>query len=197
MHIPDYVTEAVERRFDGRFRLRWSDVDHMYLFEQKVRRGIAEGFAPTGYKNGQERKRRYEDDIRARDGYILTMQISPGTHMHCKVCHTELKVPAFKSAVVSCPFCAMKGRRVTYTVGYFPISDSLLDEFDKMDINRGGHERMQANQAKRERMREMERESKLWGTAEAAFRDDFRALVGIPQRGMHGKVLTGTEFANF
>lgn len=197
MLVPEYITEQIDRRFNGRFRLRWSDVDKMFLFEQKVKRGIAEGFAPIGYKNGQERKVRYEDQIRARDGYILSMQISPGTTMNCKVCNTEIKVPAFKTAQVSCPFCEHKGRRVLYTVGYFPLSDSLLDELDRTDIDRGGDVRVTKEREKRERMREAELNSKLWTKAEAAFRQDFNLIVGIPQKGMHGKVLAGTEFANF
>ena len=123
MQVPEHITEQIERRFNGKFRLRWSDVEKMFLFEQKVKRGIAEGFAPLDFKNGQERKNRYENVIRARDGYILTMQISPGTSMRCKVCNSEIKVPAFKTAQVACPFCEHKGRRVMYTVGYFPLSD--------------------------------------------------------------------------
>jgi hypothetical protein len=197
MGIPDYMHEQIERRFNGRFRLRWSEVEQMYLFEQKVRRGLAEGMAPLSFKNGQERKLRLEDVIRARDGYILTMQISPGTSTRCRICNTTLAVPAFKTAQIACPYCAVKGRTVTQTVGYFPISDSLLDELEWMDNEKGGDKRRAIKAEQIEARREAEALYKVTAPAEAAFRQDFNKLVGIPQKGMNGKVYRGTNFANF
>jgi hypothetical protein len=38
MNIPEWFSEALERRFGGRFRVRWSAVEGVFLLEQKVRR---------------------------------------------------------------------------------------------------------------------------------------------------------------
>jgi hypothetical protein len=193
MTIPDYIEEQIERRFHGRFRLRWSDADQMFHYEQKVRRGIAEGFVPIATKSERHFKSRYDDQIRGRDGYVLVMKIAPGTQTRCTVCHGDISIPAFKSAQVNCGFCASKGRRSSFVAGYFPLSDSLLDELERIDPDRGGNERVFDAQRKAELFREREQEWNLTAPAEAAFRERFNRLVGIPQVGLSGKTSAWTD----
>lgn len=193
MSIPDYIHEQIERRFQGRFRLRWSDAENIFLYEQKVRRAVAEGFAPISVKSERHYQSRYEDQIRARDGYVLVMKVAPGTQTRCTVCHGTVSIPAFKSAQVHCGFCASKGRRSDFVAGYFPLSDSLLDELERIDPDRGGNERVFEAQRKAELFREKELEWNLTAPAEAAFRERFNRLVGIPQVSLSGKTAAWTD----
>lgn len=184
MTIPDYITEQIERRMGGRFRLRWSDVEQAYLYEQKVRRGLAEGFAPLTFKSARHHKQAYEDQVRARDGYVLVMKIFPGTRTSCPSCHGELEVPAFRMAHIRCPRCAKKNLTSVVMGGFFPLSDSLLEELERGDPDRGGTERVLAAAAKRQQQAEKEQEYAITAPAEAAFRERFRRLAGIPEVGV-------------
>ena len=157
MRVPEYMTEQIARRFSGRFRLRWSEVEQMYLYEQQVRRGIAEGFAPIRIKNETHRRQTYEDQVRVRDGYLLTMKIAPGTQTRCAGCNGTVQIPAYKLALISCGYCATKGRNVSFKGGFFPISDTLLEEMEKIDPDTGGMDRVMAAAMKAEVAREKEK----------------------------------------
>lgn len=196
MSIPEYFTDALETRFGGRFRLRWSDVEHVYLLEQKVRRALAEGFAPIVIKSERHRKLMYENQIRARDGYVLSMKITPGTHTYCTRCDTRMDVPAHTMAQVACPICAQQGHRSTFAGGHWPLNDALLHELDRTDPDRGGSERVFKSQQAAQQFKEKQQEWEITNPADAAFRERFNRLVGIPQTG-RTKVMAGTEFGNF
>ena len=193
MQIPDYVTEQIERRYDGRFRIRWSDVDHVFFIEQKVRRAIAEGFAPLKFKSERHRKLTFENQVRARDGYILSMKISPGTHTRCVACNSYIAVPAFKTAQVACPRCKENGTTTSFVGGYFPLGDALLDELDRTDPDRGGNERVQADGVRLNAEHEKDAMYALTEPTEAAFRERFNRLVGIPQTGYSGATKMWTD----
>lgn len=186
MGIPEYVTEQIQRRFGGRFRLRWSNVENLYLYEQKVRRALAEGFAPKDYKSARHRKQHFENHVRAAEGYILTMKIAPGTNVECPICGGDIKVPAFKSAQSHCGFCKTSGRQSVFNGGYWPIGDTLLDHLDKMDPDRGGLDRALAANIKADQLAEHEQMWQVTSTADAAYRENFNKLVGIPQAGLSG-----------
>lgn len=186
MYIPEHVEEAIASRFGGRFRLRWSDVNHVYFYEQKVRRGLAEGFAPLAIQNAKQRKLAYENLKRAADGYILTMQIAAGTSVECPHCGGKISVPAFKWAQSYCAFCKKSGRHSVFNGGYWPIGDTLLDELDRLDPDRGGMDRTMSDHKKAEDNREFQAEYNFVAPAEAAYREEYRKLVGIPQTGLSG-----------
>lgn len=186
MFIPEFVTEQIERRFGGRFRLRWSNVENVFLYEQKVRRALAEGFAPKEFKSERHRKQTYEAHVRRQDGYMLTMKIAAGTTVECPTCGGDIKVPAFRSAQTHCGFCKSKGRQSVFNGGYWPIGDTLLDHLDKMDPDRGGLDRALDANTKSDLWAEHEREWQVTSTADAAYRENFRRLVGIPQTGLSG-----------
>lgn len=195
MNIPEYFKEALETRFQGRFRIRWSDVEGVFLLEQKVRRAIAEGFAPIVIKSERHRKLTYENQVRARDGYVLSMKITPGTHTYCPRCNAKMNVPVYKTAQVACPICAQSGYRSVFAGGHWPLNDSLLHELDRTDPDRGGNERVfRAQQAAME-FKEKMQEYAITSNADAAFRERFNRLVGIPQTGYTGKVKDGSEGA--
>ena len=186
MYIPEHVEEAIASRFGGRFRLRWSDVNHVYFYEQRVRRGLAEGFAPIKVKDEKHRKLTWENQKRAADGYILTMQIAPGTTVFCNHCGGKISVPAFKWAQSYCAFCKMAGRHSVFNGGYWPIGDTLLDELDRLDPDRGGLDRTMYEHDASVKEQEFQAEYNFTAPADAAYREEFRKLVGIPQTGFSG-----------
>jgi hypothetical protein len=192
MSIPEYFAEALETRFGGRFRIRWSDVEHVFMLEQKVRRALAEGFAPIVIKSERHRKLTFENQVRARDGYVLSMKITPGTHTYCAKCDAKMDVPAFKSAQIPCPVCAQSGHRTVFAGGYWPLSDALLHELDRTDPDRGGSERVYKAQQAAQMFAEKQQEWEITNPAEAAFKERFNRLVGIPQTGYTGKVKAGS-----
>jgi ribosomal protein L37AE/L43A len=142
MHISEDFQERLQSRFDGRYRVRWSPSRHEFHLEQKVARGLAEGFVPIVSKSAEDRRLHEDERIRARDGFMLTMIITAGDRMPCEHCGSELQVPLFASGVVTCQFCAMRGKGVHYTVGYFPLNDVLLEHLEKIDVLKDGDSRV-------------------------------------------------------
>jgi hypothetical protein len=195
MSIPGWFEEQLTRRFDGRFRIRWSDVEGVFLLEQKVRRAIAEGFAPIVVKSERHRKLTYENQVRARDGYVLSQKITPGTHAFCNRCDYKMSVPVYKTAQVTCPICAKSGHREVFAGGHWPLNDALLQELDRTDPDRGGNERVFKAQQDAAMFKEKQQEWEITSHADAAFRERFNRLVGIPQTGYTGKVKAGSEGA--
>lgn len=193
MSIPEWFEEQLERRFQGRFRLRWSEIEHVFMLEQKVRRAVAEGFAPRAFKSERHRKLTMENYIRARDGYILSMKISPTTRAYCQRCDTRLDMPAMQTAQVTCPVCMSHGHRTVTMGGYWPLNDALLHELERTDPDRGGNERVFAAQQAAEQYRELSAELAITRPADAAFRERYRRLVGIPQVGLSGKTASWTD----
>jgi hypothetical protein len=190
VHISTEFQERLEGRFNGRLRARWSPSRNEVHIEQKVRRGLVEGSVNVRPKNAEDRRLNEDELIRARDGYKLTMIVTPGTTRRCKVCNTEAAVPAFKSALQKCSFCAMKGRAQMEAVGFFPLSDSLIDYLLKLDLDTMSDRSTDAVHAHNDRLLQ-QRENDLYRPVEAAFRERYNRLVGIQQTGYTGKVFQG------
>jgi hypothetical protein len=147
-------------------------------------------------KSERHRKLTYENQVRARDGYLLSMKIAPGTHTYCSRCDTKLDVPAYAQAQVTCPLCAKSGHRSVFVGGHWPLNDALLHELDRTDPDRGGVERVFKAQQDAMEFKEKAQQWEITHNADAAFRERFNRLVGIPQVG-RTKIMDGTSFGNF
>lgn len=187
MYIPEEFVERLEREFGQKYRIRWSDARNEYHIEQKVRRGLAEGFANVNPKNRRQWRARHDDLVRVRDGYVLTMAVKPGNFTHCSECNSKIPVPSYDTAVIQCEFCKMKGRARYEIAGYFPINDALLYHLKKIDAHSGGTERVREAVDRGNRMLEREQSGNLRRPIEAAVRERFNRLVGIPQFGYAGR----------
>lgn len=187
MQAPEEFVERLNQVFGGRYRIRWSDARNEWHIEQKVRRGIAEGFADVNPRHVKRAREKHDDLVRARDGYVLTMAVKAGTRDYCKTCNTQLSVPAFETQVITCPYCASRGRHSHQTAGYFPLSDSLIDHLRYIDAENDGIDRVTeaVNRSNELLLHEMNMRY-IRRPIEAATRERFNRLVGIPQFGYAG-----------
>jgi hypothetical protein len=184
---PEEFVERLEREFGQKYRIRWSPTKNEWHLEQKVRRGLAEGFMDVNsFKNEKNRRNGQDDLIRLRDGYVLTMAIKPGTFTHCGECNTKFDVPAFDTKAVSCPFCMARGRHRYQVAGYFPLSDSLIDHLRKIDADRGGVERTSREVTHQNELLELSNYMDLRRRTDAGTRERFNRIAGILQTGYTG-----------
>jgi hypothetical protein len=186
VHIPEEFAERLEQAFGGKYRIRWSDARHEYHIEQKVRRGIAAGFVDLNPRHRERFRQKWDDLIRARDGYVLTMAVTPGTKTFCPDCHSELQVPAFETKVIPCEFCRSRGRYRHKVAGFFPLGDSLIDHLKKIDWANDGNDRVAKAVDRHNELLLHNNRMQLRRTVDAAVRQDYNRLVGIPQFGYAG-----------
>jgi hypothetical protein len=185
MEAPREFLDRFEEEFGHNYRLRWSDARHEWHIEQKIGRGFRQDF-DISPKSEKDYRVAYDDRIRARDGYILTMAIAPGTQTRCHECDTWVKLPAFRFETISCPYCSMKGRKELLNVAYFPLGESLLEHLRYIDVFNGGNERVREAVARRNRFVEDEALADFRRETNAALKERFNRLVGIPQWGYSG-----------
>lgn len=178
MEAPRSFTERLEREFRGRLRIRFSDKEQEWQIEQRVGRAVLP----------DARISLYDDDaIRARDGYLHVMSIRQGDRMPCPKCRYELKVPAFKTVDVACPYCKLKGRTTRVCAGYFPLEgDALIQHLRRLDPERGASLELAAEADRKNEalVASLERQSL---DASYGISQDFNRLFGIQSVGYTGK----------
>jgi hypothetical protein len=185
MDAPREFLERFEEEFGRNYRIRWSDARKEWHIEQKMGTGFPQDF-DISPKNWRDYRVAYDERLRARDGYILTLAVSPGTQTRCDECDTWVKVPAFRFETVSCPYCSMKGRKRLMTGGYFPLGESLLEHLRKIDVYNGGNERVKEAVSRRNKFIEDEAMADFRREMNAGLKERFNRLVGIPQWGRSG-----------
>lgn len=178
MNAPSEFVERLERTFDGRLRIRWSERERHFVIEQRVGRAVV---APIRIDEGRD------DLIRARDGYHPVMTITPGDRMRCTVCNYTLRVPVRDTADIPCEFCALLGRSTRVVAGYWPLDDSLIEHLRKLDPLRDGQRELAEEADRHNRMLLRSAESTLSDTVTSKAEEDYRRLVGIPMVGYSGK----------
>jgi hypothetical protein len=170
--------------FRGRLLIRWSNQRGEWHIEQRIRRGLLEGIAPTkkGWDESSDAYRQY------RDGTVLVMAVRTGDRMPCPRCGTELKVPYMETEHLKCFGCKrLKGENRHVVAVYMPLGDVLIDHLKAIDPERSHSqdldERVDAANVKLEDA--MVRAAVLQG--DAAVHEDYRRIVGIQQVGLSGK----------
>jgi hypothetical protein len=186
VNAPEEFLDRFEREFGHNYRVRWSDARKEWHFEQKMGHGFEQSI-DISPKSAEDYRLNYDDRVRARDGYILTFVITPGTQHQCHECNTWHKVPSFKFEAVSCPYCLLKGRKQMSDVAYWPLGESLLDHLRFIDVFSGGNERVRRAVADRNKFIEAEAAADYRRHVDAGVRDRFNRLVGIPQWGRQGE----------
>lgn len=169
--------DKLERTFLGRLRIRWSTQRGEWHIEQRVRRGLLEGFRPTK-KGWDESNDRY---VQWRDGTILIMTVRTGDRMPCPRCGSELKVPFMETHHVACDFCRLQGKTKRVAAVYMPLGDRLIDHLKSIDPENPISERL-AERMDRENealAASMERDALRPG--DAASHERYNRMVGIPE----------------
>lgn len=141
---------TLEKAFDGRFRLRWSDKLQEYHLEQRI--GVGRDLMPPVDEEGNYDT--YNDDwIRARDGFFKIMSVRAGDRMPCPRCGFDVKIPTMETRQVSCPYCSYgkdDPKRQRWLASYFPLNHTLIDHIKEIDPENDGPERAkQRSQARR------------------------------------------------
>jgi|GEM_PF-1751416 len=176
----------IQREFDGRLRIRWSNKRREWQVEQRVSRSqVADAHVSDN------------DDpaIRARDGYVYVMSIRDGDRMPCPAGDgTTLKVPVGHTGEVTCPECKRWGRTGRYAAAYFPLEgDSLIQYLRRLDPLLGWNRGITKDINAQERAVYESQQRKVSNAIEAGTLENWKRLAQIPQWGYTGKVLHGTE----
>lgn len=159
------------------YRIRWSLKKHCWHIEQRCGRGALSPIHVDAMDDGL---------IRARDGYWLVMEIQPGDRMACPRCHSTINVPICKFGETRCTYCIVQRRDGRVTAGYMPCNSILLEHLRRTDPLRGATQRLakEADVANQKRLDAAQRATS--NAIEAASKDAFARLVGIPQFGYTG-----------
>ena len=171
MNPPSSFVSRLNTTFRHRLRIRWSDHAHAWQIEQKI--GRADGM-PAFVKDSDER-------TRVRDGYAYIMTVTVGDTRPCPHCRRDLTVPVHESGYITC-LCG-----TAHVLGYFPLSDILIDHLKSIDPER----RDVVANAKGMDIRNAESESRILqahaNQVVSGFDDDYRRLLQIPMTGYTGK----------
>jgi hypothetical protein len=179
--VPSDFASRLDRAFNGRLRVRWSNAKHEYHVEQRVSRALA-SFPVTTHD---------DDSIRLRDGYLYLLSIRPGTQMPCPKCRADLPVPIREIREVTCVVCKLKGQAHRITAGYFPLDDALIDYLKRLDPERSASRTVRnAVDAHNAKILEGQRQAVLERSL-GRLDDDFSRIAGIPSLGYTGKEFTG------
>lgn len=179
---PQEFVEELDRHFDGRLRIRWSNSANEFHIEQRVARGIMN--FPVPDENDDER-------IRLRDGYFYVMSVRNGDRMPCPKCAYTLKVPLRAIKELSCPQCKLRGVEHRVSAGFFPLDNSLIDYLKMIDPMRGASRELRDKINKHNADFTRAQQQKVLDDAVAAGSDDFARIAGIPSVGYTGKEFTG------
>jgi hypothetical protein len=186
MQLPEEFEERFNREFNGRYRIRWSDARGEWHLEQKVERGIGPGMVPAMPKTKAQYRARFDDMLRARDGYVLTLTITPGDRMPCPRCNSELQVPVKQFKHLRCDYCARRGRSTILAVGHFPFNDDLIYHLRKIDAYNDGIERVDREVKEREEYVSIQKEKATFAPMRDAIGDRTARLLNIPTVGRTG-----------
>lgn len=187
MNIPEQFEQRLESEFGGRYRIRVSEARGEFHVEQRIGAGFHPGTIKIAPQSAKQYRARWDDMLRARDGYVLTFIVTPGDRTECPSCHATLHVPVKSLTHLSCPACEVRGKKTTLTAGYWPLNDDLLQHLRRIDAYTGGHERIAADIAKDTAAKSAQQARDLVRDGEAAVRERFKRMVGIPQQGYTGK----------
>lgn len=170
MNAPTEFVEQLERTFDGRLRIRWSEREHNFQVEQKVGRAVV---APIFIDPTRD------DLIRARDGFHPVMSVQPGDRMPCPVCNYTLRVPVMDTHDIRCGYCATRGRTTRVVAGYWPLDDNLITHLRKIDPLRDASTELRDEADRHNRVLLKSQEEAAFAPGLDKFNEDYNQIVGI------------------
>ena len=179
-NAPEYFVSKLERLFDNRLRIRWSNHRQEWHIEYKVGRGKFNKISRTN------------DDgiIRAQDGYGFFMAIREGDRMPCPKCGATVHVPMFEMAEAVCGYCKMRGDDGRYPAAYYTLEgDHLIQHLIKMDPLRTYRDGIAHKVDDQNARRLADAERKFENEINAIAHDNYKSLVGIQSVGYTGKEL--------
>lgn len=194
MYSIEDFNERLGDEFRGRLRLRWSNARQEFHLEEKVGRGAAPMsgmLAALPCKDREQYRRRYDERIRADQGYALVMVVTPGTRVGCPECSLPLQVPVMETREVMCPRCAEKERKVGVVASYWPLSEVFIDHLKRIDPLSDGTRRRLADEEAAARRATLSAEREDDGYLHDILFDE--AIRQIPKVGYTGEWAYATE----
>lgn len=125
---PESFSRALDRQFDGRFRVRFSIKRQTWQLEEKC--DVAR-LPPVEIDPADD------DLIRAVDGYSYFAEVAPGTTCRCPRCGRDSAAVVKAFRATACNKCGLKSVRA-----YWPLDDTLLEHIRETDPRRGATERL-------------------------------------------------------
>ena len=174
MDAPKSFTDRLEREFNGRYRIRWSNVRNEWLIEEKLARGVLGSFSA---------EERNDVFIRMRDGYGLVCTVRTGDRMPCSKCKSELKVSVKEFAEVVCGYCQQQGRSSSIVAGFFPLNDDLIYHLRRINPDTPWHETLLSEVKEQNKQREKQIDREIDKVAQSAWGDNHRQLFQTPTVG--------------
>lgn len=177
MEAPKAFVDSLERQFNGRLRVRWSEARSEWQIEQKTRRARVP-------KRRIEAGRPDEDRLRrAADGYQFVLAVKPGNRDRCPKCRTMQGIPELRMVQTKCVRCQAPFQSV-----YYPLGDMLLEHLRYTDPYRGGTERVFADQDKADAAVRAAQARQHHNEFENVIKDSFNEIANIPTFGYTGGV---------
>ena len=175
VEAPEGFRKSLERQFDGRLRVRWSEAKGEWHIEQKMRRSR---LAHKRLVGGS-----YEDDevVRAADGYAFVLAVRPGNRMPCPKCGKVLGIPELRMKRSTCPLCG-----ASFLAVYYPLGDMLLEHLRYTDPYRDGLDRIFQDQERAEQQVKATQIRDRHNEGEAVWKDHFTQIAGIQSVGYTG-----------
>jgi hypothetical protein len=166
------INERLNREFDGRIRIRWSNQHQNYSVEQKYAR------AATKWSERED-----DEVIRAREGYLQIFAVTPGDRFECERCRDVIKVPINEFRLIKCANCTRRGVDSRYILGFFDLdSEHIIDHLRRLDPLKGTQQKIRTQIAEANQKRQQELERDQWNFRESYVKDGMEAkLFGIPQ----------------
>jgi len=165
--------DRLQQEFGGRLRLRWSQLDHQWMLEEKV------GRASLPARPGSEMNDQW---IRARDGYALVLTIAPGDREGCKHCSQTIKLPVFDFAETACPACGKLTRSC-----HWPLNDMLMQHLRMIDPLRDGPSKARDEADRATAAAAAGRQRDTSNAIESITKDNINQLGGFTVKGYTGR----------
>ncbi len=180
MRVPDDFAALLQREFNGRFRLRWSDKRREFHLEQKVYTGQI--MEPPMDDSG--RWDTFSDEHqRAVDGYMLTMVIRDGDRMPCPVCGATVRVPIMETREAHCDNCKNHGLDGKYKASFYPLNHTLIEHLHDIDPYNGGPQRVRQRMRDKEEKRQARLSKASVDEGQERFLDDKIQAMQTPMVG--------------
>lgn len=185
MKVPEWFAEQLRAEQDRTYRVRWSNARSCFVVEQKAGRGLST--PPRRLMKKLERMKEVPDMVeeiltRARDGYLLFLEIFPSGRAGCPKCGAEVKLKPRVWEYAVCPSCAKD-----FPAVWFNLDGAVLEHLRYIDMNRGGYERMEADQDRENDQIVKTAIKDTRASLSEAVWDDWRGLFQVPRVGYTGK----------
>jgi hypothetical protein len=183
MEVSAEFSKQLEREFDGRFRVRWSNRRDAYQVEFKVQMGQV--LEPPMTINGSYDT--YNDDyIRARDGYDFLVEVRRGDRMPCPNCGFTVALIPMQMREAQCEYCTLRGKDGRVSAVFYPLNHVLIEHLRFIDPITGGAKRVLERVKKNMALRQERADAMAFNEIDEVNKEFFPKFYDIKSYGYTG-----------